>query len=75
MNIRKLRQDEIQEARKVFHNSINYEEVFISPYTDDGVAFRGGAMNWQIFFAEDGRLSDVRYFSAEENQIIVTMNI
>jgi Putative peptidoglycan binding domain len=46
MNIRKLRQDEIQEARKVFHNSINYEEVYISPYTDDSVAFRGGAMTW-----------------------------
>ena len=48
MNIRKLRHDETEEARKVFQNSINYGDVHIAAYTK-GVIFQGGAMTWVYF--------------------------
>ena len=38
-NIRKLRQDEINEARKVFGDTINYQSVYIQEYGE-------GAMTW-----------------------------
>lgn len=49
MNIRRLRNDEIDEARKVFHNSIVYQDVYIAAYTGDGIIFNGGAMTWVYF--------------------------
>jgi hypothetical protein len=46
MNIRNLRFDEVEEARRIFQNSIDFQKVYIAPYTDDGMIFRGGAMTW-----------------------------
>lgn len=38
-NIRKLRQNEIDEAKKVFKNSIDYQKVFIQEYGDGAMTY------------------------------------
>lgn len=60
---RKLWQNEISEARKVFHDSIRYEDVYIAPYYDDGVAFRGGAMTWVYYEKAQGKWIYILWWS------------
>ena len=47
-NIRNLRQDEIDEAKKVFKNSIEYQKVFIQEYGDGAMtfAYTDNSFNW-----------------------------
>jgi Putative peptidoglycan binding domain len=47
-NIRNLRQDEIDEARKVFKSSIDYQKVFIQEYGDGAMtyAYTDNSFNW-----------------------------
>jgi len=67
-NIRALRQDEIDEARKVFKNTIEYQKVFIQEYGDGAMtfAYTDNSFNWYyiIFWSKDvyniGALFDPR---------------
>lgn len=56
-NIRSLRQDEIDEAKKVFKNSIEYQKVFIQEYGEGAMtyAYTDNSFNWYyvIFWSSD----------------------
>lgn len=56
-NIRALRQDEIDEARKVFKNTIEYQKVFIQEYGDGAMtfAYTDNSFSWYyiIFWSND----------------------
>lgn len=54
---RALRQDEINEAQKVFNGSINYQQVFIQEYGDGAMTWAYqdvfGKWYWVIFWSSD----------------------
>jgi len=57
-NIRKLHQDEIDEAKKVFKNTINYQIVFIQEHDGGAMTYTysDGSMNWYCIIFGDGNV-------------------